>query len=163
MSAEQQVQLDALLASPVGPELQVARQFLLEWYGLWRDHTGRRASLAEAHQRYRAWREHPAYQAVAPLQKIQAAVDEARFTRLSYFLREPEWEATNNGAERMGRTFRHRQAPHFNLRTERAIEDALKMAAGQSKAQALAPPRQRLHTCQRGRTCRAASLGTGSA
>jgi hypothetical protein len=51
------------------------------------------------------------------------SVDDARFRLRSQYLREPDGEATNKGAERMGRTFRHRQRPHFNLRTTTAIDD----------------------------------------
>ncbi len=75
--------------------------------------------------------------------------------RLSHFLRDGEWEATSNGAERMGRAFRHRQAPHFSLRTKQTIEDALVLDAFERKEQALAPTPERLHRCQRGRHRRA--------
>ncbi len=156
LTAEQQAQLDTLLVSPGGAELQVARTFLVEWYDLWRDSTGERRSLSEAQSRYQAWHENAAYQQVAPLQRVQAAVDAAHFGRLSHFLRDAEWEATSNGAERMGRAFRHRQAPHYNLRSTQAIEDALVMGAVERKEQALAPALQRLHTCQRGRHHRGA-------
>ena len=162
LSAEQQAQVDAVLESPVGAELQVARSFLLEWYGLWHDSCGGRPSLAEAQRRYQEWHEHPVYRRVERLQKLQVAVDAAQFTRLSHFLRKPEWEATSNGAERMGRSFRHRQAAHFNLRSGQSIADALKLAACSRKEQALMPPHQRLHACQRGRKRRAVEFGTGS-
>ncbi len=151
LTAEQQAELDALLASPVGADLQLARSFLLEWYGLWRDSNGERRSWEEAQRRYRAWRETRAYEQLEPLKKVQAAVDDAQFERLSHFLRDAAWEATSNGAERMGRAFRHRQAPHFCLRTEQAIEDALVLGAFERKEQATAPRRERLHRCQRGR------------
>ncbi|GAC1563282.1 MAG: hypothetical protein NVS2B7_37230 [Herpetosiphon sp.] len=125
---------------------------------MWRDNSGGRPSPAEAQRRYHAWRENPAYQRVAPLQKIQAAVNEARFTRLSHFLRYQAWEATSNGADRMGRTFRHHQAAHFNLRSGQSIEEALQLTACHRKEQALNPPIQQLYTCQRGRNGRAGDL-----
>ncbi len=162
LSREQQAQLDALVTSPLGAELQLARSFLLEWYSVWRDSDGGRPSLAEAQRRYQAWRENPAYQSVAPLRKIQGAVDAAQFTRLSHFLRHPTWEATSNGAERMGRAFRHRQAAHFNLRSGQSIEEVLQLTACHRKERVLSPPLQRLHTCQRGRNRRAAGRGMGS-
>ena len=131
--------------------LSYSDRLLVEWYDLWRDSTGERRSLSEAQSRYQAWHENAAYQQVAPLQRVQAAVDAAHFGRLSHFLRDAEWEATSNGAERMGRAFRHRQAPHFHLRTTQAIEDALVLGAFERKAQAAAPMLERLHRCQRGR------------
>ena len=75
----------------------------------------------------------------------------SKFERLSQFRRHPEWEATNNGAERGGRTFRHRQAPHFNLRTKEAIENAITVKACLDKEAATRPPPRPFHTCQRGR------------
>jgi len=56
---------------------------------------------------------------------MQQRMDDARFTQLSHFLRDPLWEGTNNGAERMGRTYRHLQTPRFGLRTDEAREGAL--------------------------------------
>jgi len=155
LGAEQQAQLDAILKSPIGADLQLARGFLLEWYGLWRDSSGRRQSWEEAQRRYRAWRETRVYEHLEPLKKVQLAVTDAQFRRLSHFLRDTEWEATSNGAERMGRAFRHRQAPHFSLRTKQTIEDALVLDAFERKEQALAPTPERLHRCQRGRHRRA--------
>lgn len=76
---------------------------------------------------------------------------EVKFERLSQFLHNPDWEATNNGAERAGRAFRHRQAPHFNLRKKEHIENAINVASCLRKNAALQPPPQPFHTCQRGR------------
>jgi len=45
--------------------------------------------------------------------------------QLSHFLRHAHWEATNNGAERGGRGFRHEEAAHFGLRTARSLADTL--------------------------------------
>jgi len=58
------------------------------------------------------------------LRRVQAQVDAEQFDRLSAFLDHPGWEATNNGAERMGRAFRHTQVPHFTLRTPEATDGA---------------------------------------
>ena len=82
----------------------------------------------------------------------------ARFTRLSQFLRHPDWEATNNGAERAGRAFRHRPAPHFGLRSIGAIDGTLRVVMQQTKEQAMAPPAPILRLCPRGRRARAAHL-----
>jgi len=80
-----------------------------------------------------------------------------RFEQLSQFLRHPQWEATNNGAERTGRAFRHRQTPHFNLRKEASIELSIVVSACLRKELALRPSVEPFHTCQRGRKRRAPS------
>jgi hypothetical protein len=139
LTVGEQVQLDALLAGPTGADLRLARTFLEAWFGLWRDETGQRPAPTEAQERYERWRTDPAFARLAPLRRVQQSVDPARFARLSHFLTEPTWESTNNGAERMGRSFRHRSAPHFNLRTTQAIADALKIGAFLKKTAATAP------------------------
>lgn len=125
LSPEEQGQIDALLAGPLGERLRVARAFLLAWYAVWRDERGQRRSRDDARARHRRWHEDPAYRDVLTLARAQRQRDPAHFERLSHFLDEPAWEATNNGAERTARLFRHRQAPHFALRTQVAIDDAL--------------------------------------
>ena len=60
-------------------------------------------------------------------------------------------EATNNGAERAGRAFRARQAPHFNLRKDASIERSIVVTVCLRKQALTEPDQQRLHTCQRGR------------
>jgi hypothetical protein len=125
LTTTEQALIDQALASPVGGALQVARSFLEDWYGFWTDEHGQRRIVAEARARYEAWQTNSAYQQVAPLQQVIKAVDGARFEQLSHFLKHPTWEATNNGAERVGRRFRQLQGPHFNLRTARSIEQAL--------------------------------------
>jgi hypothetical protein len=151
LNAQEQAQVEGVLASPVGGHLQVARAFLVDWYGLWRDEHGQRQSLDAAQTRYQHWQTNPAYQAVVPLQKSLAAVDGPHFAQLSQFLKHPTWEATNNGAERAGRAFRHLQGPHFNLRTPTSIEHALAARAHIAKdtimLQASASPSR----CGRGR------------
>jgi hypothetical protein len=75
----------------------------------------------------------------------------SKFEHLSPFLRYPEWEATNNGAERMGRAFRHQQAPHFNLRSQEAIAGSLVIAACKQKEAATQRPIRKPSRCLRGR------------
>jgi hypothetical protein len=149
--AEEEETVTYLLASPVGAELQVIHSFLGDWYDLWMDEGDQRRSLTDAKARFEAWRTNPAYQAVPPLKRVQQQMTNAKFEHLSQFLRHPEWEATNNGAERAGRAFRHRQAPHFNLRKEEFIEQAITVAACRRKETAMQAPPQPFHTCQRGR------------
>lgn len=153
LTVEQQAQIDTLLTSPVGPQLQVARRFLEEWYLLLYDADGQRRTLDEARERFAAWSSDGAYATVAPLRRVQARMT-AEFERLSQFLRNPDWEATNNGAERAGRAFRHRQAPHFNLRSKGALEGAVVVAACQRKATATSGRRQEMARSGRGRTPR---------
>jgi len=117
LSARQQAQVEALLASPMGPTLSVVRDFLTDWYALFKDKEGQKRSLDEAQARYDLWHQDDRYAALAPLRRALASITPERFAHLSQFLRQPAWEATNNGAERAGRGFRHRQGPHFNLRS----------------------------------------------
>jgi len=133
LSVRQRAQVEALLAIPVGPTLTVARAFLTDWYTLFRDERGQKRSVDEAQARYDLWRQDERYEEVAPLRRAQAQITPDRFAHLSQFLRDPAWEATNNGAERAGRGFRYRQGPHFNLRSVASIEGALKVRAYRRK------------------------------
>jgi transposase len=151
LTADEQEQVDTLLSSPVGEQLQVIRSFLVDWYQLWIDDRGQQRTLSEAKARYEAWRNSASYQAVPHLQRAQQRMTAARFEGLSQFLRDPEWEATNNGAERAGRAFRHHQAPHFNLRSAESIEHSINVIACLRQAAAVQPPLGPFHTCQRGR------------
>jgi hypothetical protein len=151
LTSTEQARLDTLLTTPVGAPLQVARAFVVDWYAIWRDEHGARRSLADAQVRYEQWRTHPAYQAIPALQKVQTAVNPARFVQLSHFLKHPTWEATNNGAERGGRLFRHLQGPHFNLRTRDAIDAALKAHMQTSKELRTQAPESSPCRCGRGR------------
>ncbi len=148
---EDRRQVNLLLSSPVGSELKTVRSFLEDWYCLWTNKEGQRRSLAESQARYETWREHSDYGTISQLRRIQTQMTPAKFERLSQFLRRPEWEATNNGAERAGRAFRHLQAPHFNLRNKVYIEQAITVTACLRKEAATRPPAQPFHTCQRGR------------
>jgi hypothetical protein len=151
LSTEQQDTIDALIAGPAGDPVGVARRFLVEWYALWRTEEGQRRSWQEAQERYERWRADPAYQAVPALRQVQGRMTPARFARLGQFLRHPHFEATNNGAERAGRAFRHGQAPHFRLRSEAAIDGALRVVMAQTKEQASLPPVLLPRLCSRGR------------
>lgn len=119
MGDEERAVAAQLLASPLGSDLTVIRQFLLDWYAMWRDEQGYKRSLGDAEDRYTAWREEPRYAAVPALRRTLAHMTGDRFAPLSQFLRDPRWEATNNGAERGGRAFRHGQQPHFKLQLAR--------------------------------------------
>jgi transposase-like protein len=151
LTSEEQEQVDSLLASPIGEQLQVVRSFLVDWYRLWTNDSHHRRALAEARALYEAWQTNTTYQAVSQLQRAQERMTVIKFDRLSQFLRHPDWEATNNGAERAGRAFRHRQAPHFNLRKKESIENSINVIACLRKAAVVQPPLGPYHTCQRGR------------
>ena len=155
LTAEEQARVDRVLAGPLGGRLGVARAFLLDWYAIWRDEDGHRRARDDARERHRRWHEEPAYRAVLPLARAQRQLTPAHFARLSPFLAEPPWEATNNGAERTARLFRHRQAPHFALRTRAAIGDALKTRAFFQKEEVLDAPVPQAARSRRGRPCRA--------
>jgi hypothetical protein len=154
LTDEQRAAFAALFASPIGPPVRLARAFLEEGYDLWRDDTGARRPLAIAQERYARWRTNPAYATVPALRKMQKRMDDARFTQLSPFLRDPRWEGTNNGAERMGRTFRHLQAPRFGLRTDEAREGALVAHALHRHHHPDHPALPQANRCSRGRTRR---------
>ncbi|MCA1598766.1 MAG: hypothetical protein LC769_07040 [Chloroflexi bacterium] len=129
LSDDDQACLHALLTSPLGDDLRPVRAFMEDWYAIWRTEKGAPRTRADARARYQDWKENPTYAAYPPLQRVQAHVNVEQFDRLSAFLDHPGWEATNNGAERMGRAFRHTQAPHFTLRTPEATDGALTVQA----------------------------------
>jgi lambda repressor-like predicted transcriptional regulator len=151
LTTEQQTIVETLLHSPIGPQLQTPYDFLQDWYGLWYDDTGQRRPLEEAQTLFLAWQANDTYREVAPLRRLLDRMTQSRFEQVSQFLRQPDWEATNNGAERAGRAFRHRQAPHFNLRKVESIEADLVVAACLRKASATQPPPFLPNTCTRGR------------
>jgi hypothetical protein len=125
LTAEDWRRLDPLFASPIGAALRDVRAFVTDWYDLWRNEDGHRRSPADAWERYRRWRGNPAYRAWPSLRRYLDRLDDGQFTCLSQFLQHPDWECTNDGAERMGRAFRHGQAPHFYMRTTLGIEGAI--------------------------------------
>lgn len=157
LTPEDQHLIDRVLRSPVGEPLGVARTFLEEWYAIWRDEQGQRRTPAAAQQRYQQWQATPAFWTLAPLARVLGRVDAAQFGKLSQFLHDPIWEATNNGAERGGRAFRHLQGPHYKLRTRAAIDDALRVRACLQQEAATAPVTQLANRCPRGRKPRPAS------
>jgi hypothetical protein len=141
-----------LLAGPVGATLRVARTFLETWFAIWQDDDGQRRSPSDAEPRYQAWHDDAAATTLAPLRRQQQHLDADHFMRLSVFLHNPAWEATNNAAERGGRAFRHGQHPHFRLRSVQTIDADLKVRAWLQKQRVCSPPPRRLHHCQRGRS-----------
>jgi len=136
LSDDDQACLHALLTSPIGDELRPVRAFMDDWYAIWRTQERVPRTRADAWARYQDWRDNPAYAAYPPLRRLQTQVDAAQFGKLSAFLDQAGWEATNNGAARMGRPFRHAQAPHFTLRAPEAIAGALTAQAVLRKAAA---------------------------
>jgi hypothetical protein len=146
--------LAVLLQTTAAAPLSTARGFLEDWFAIWRDAQGRRRSPDDAWDRYRAWRAKPDYLAVPALKRALERLDEPRFGKLSRFLEASNWEATNNGAERMGRLFRHRQAPHFRLRTADSIDDSLRSWALTRRHEAVGGNAEPAARATRGRTPR---------
>ena len=156
LSAVEEAVVTTLLEQPGCADLRVARAFLIDWYRLWTDERHQRRSVAEAQTCFETWRADATYAAIPALKLCQERLTPARFASLSQFLRHPDWEPTNNGAERAGRAFRHRQAPHFNLRKDASIERSIVVTACLRKEALTEPDQQRFHTCQRGRRNRQA-------
>ena len=155
LNAEEQAQVDQLLASPIGRELGAVRGFLVEWFQLWCTEQGQRRTSEEATSRFIAWQTNPHYRTLPQLNRIVETMTSEKFAQLSCFLCHPDWEATNNGAERTARTFRHQQAAHFNLRSTDAISAAVGIAAHLQHERNRQSESQPFHTCQRGRYRRA--------
>jgi hypothetical protein len=126
LTADEGEQLAVLLGGPASGPLRVVRTFIEEWYALWWDDAGRRRAPEDAHRRFAAWQTVAPYRMLEPLRRAQDRIDAERFAKISAFLTHPGWEATNNGVERTGRQFRHRQAPHFYLRSDAAIDADLR-------------------------------------
>ena len=156
LSAVEQALVTTLLDEPGCADIRVARDFMIDWYRLWTDENRQRRSVAEAQACFEAWRTDVAYATIPALKRIQEHLTPVRFESLSQFLRHPDWKATNNGAERAGRAFRHGQAPHFNPRTDASIERSIVVTACLRKQALTESNRQRLHACQRGRRSRQA-------
>ena len=151
LNAEEQAQIDELLASPVGDELRVIRSFVVERFHLLCDEHGQRRTVDDARSSFVAWQTNPSYAVNPQLQRVVEAMTTEKFTQLSHFLCNAGWEATNNGAERTARTFRHQQAAHFNLRSADAISAAVGISAYVQHEKKRQPESQPFHTCQRGR------------
>lgn len=140
LTEDEQAQMVRLLEIPGGDNLRVARTFLEEWYAIATDAQGNRRTFEEAWERWRVWRQNAAYRDVTSLRRVLERMDEDRAAQALAFLQRPEWEATNNGAERSGRQFRHLQAACYKLRTDTAIEGALKAWASHRREDRTAPP-----------------------
>jgi len=137
-SAEEGI-VAALLASPAGPHLQIAHCFVREWYAFWRDDRGARRAPDEARIRYAAWHATTTYQDIPVLRRALERITETHCTKLSQFLRHAHWEATNDGAECAGRSFRHEEAAHCQLRSARSVADTLTAQAVLHKARCTTP------------------------
>jgi hypothetical protein len=140
LSQDDQKYVADLLESPIGEKLETSYAFMKDWYSFWKGNNDQRLSLAEAQARYQTWRVCEAYNQVKPLQRVIERFTPERFDQVSFFLRNDKWEATNNGAERTGRDFRHHQAPHFNLRSEASIQGSLTINAVLRMNKSLLPP-----------------------
>jgi lambda repressor-like predicted transcriptional regulator len=140
LTDEERVHMADLLSSPIGVQLQMPYEFMKDWYAFWRTSDDRRLPVEEAVARYRAWQACEAYQQIKPLQRVLERITPRRFRHLSHFLTNPRWEATNNGAERAGRDFRHKQAPHFNLRSKEEIEGMITVHAVHQMQRSLSTP-----------------------
>jgi transposase len=154
LGAEHRQDLRYLLESPLGEQVGLMREFLENWYALFHDDQRNRRSPEQAKERYERLRNDERYQVLKPLARLQARLGEEHFEKISAFLRSPQWEATNNAAERSARGFRHVQAPHYNLRRKQSIDDAIKTRAylgRQPSIGAQSPPPGR---CTRGRKVR---------
>jgi hypothetical protein len=156
LNAEERAQVADLLNSPIGPQLQVVRDFISEWYQLWHAENGQRRSRDEAQTRFQRWRTRPDFLAIPVLRRFFYRMTDSHFDKLSQFLRNPEWEATNDGAERAGRAFRHLQGPHFNFRKLSTIEAALVVTNCHRQASILRPSSRLPNACTRGRKPRPA-------
>jgi transposase len=157
LNAEERAQVADLLKSPIGPQLHVVRDFITEWYQLWQDESGQRRSRDEAQARFQRWRTRPDFLALPVLRRFFQRMTDSHFDQLSQFLRNPEWEATNDGAERAGRAFRHLQGPHFNFRHISTIEAALVVTTCHRQASILHPNSRLPNACTRGRKPRSLS------
>ena len=150
LSALQHIQVDSMLGGPAGQLLEVARRFVVEWHQIWYGPDQQRRTLDEARAAFTDWSTDEIFAAHTALRRVQERM-RAQFERVSTFLQNPSWEATNNGAERFGRAFRHRQAPHFNLRSREAIAGAITVMACHQKAIVTTPPSQDCVHSGRGR------------
>lgn len=135
--------------------MRVIRSFVVEWFQLLFNEHGQRRTVDDARSSFVAWQTNPNYAANPHLQRVVEAMTTEKFAQLSHFLGNASWEATNNGAERTARTFRHQQAAHFNLRSADAISAAVGIAAHLQHEKKRQPESLPFHTCQRGRHKRA--------
>jgi hypothetical protein len=151
LSEEHRQDLRHLLESPVGEQVGLMREFLEQWYALFHDAQRNRCSLQQAKERYERLQNDERYRALKPLARLQARLGEEHFKKISSFLRFPDWEATNNGAERSARGFRHLQAPHYDFRRTQSIEDAIKARAQLARQPSTTAQSPLAGRCARGR------------
>jgi hypothetical protein len=154
LSDEDEEKLNHLFKSPVGEHIGLVRSFLEEWYLIFYDEQRNRRTHQEAKERYDRLMGDPRYQKLKPLARLQARFGEVQFRSISGFLRSAEWEATNNGAERGARSFRHLQSAHYDFRKPHSIEAAIRARAWlyrEENTPASGPPPSR---CGRGRKVR---------
>jgi transposase-like protein/lambda repressor-like predicted transcriptional regulator len=151
LTGEHREDLRYLLESPIGEQVSLLREFVEEWYALFHDEQRNRRSLQQAKERYERLQNDARYRVLKPLARLQGRLDDEHFEKISSFIRSAEWEATNNAAERSARAFRHLQAPHYDFRRSRSIDDAIKARAwlsGKQSSATQSPPPGR---CARGR------------
>jgi hypothetical protein len=129
LTEKDQEKLGFLFESPVGEEVQLLRGFLEEWYLLFYDEQRNRRTLEEAKERYYRLKDNPDYQKLEHLGGLQARFCEEHFQKVSCFLKQGDWEATNDGVERTGRAFRHLQRSRYNFRKPTSIENAIRVRA----------------------------------
>jgi hypothetical protein len=151
LTEKDQEKLGHLFESPVGEDLRLLRSFLEEWYLLFYDEQRNRRTLAEAKERYDRLKANPDYQKLEHLARLQARFGEEHFQKVSRFLEHEEWEATNNGAERTGRGFRHLQRSRYNFRKPVFIENAIRARAWLAKQGSSPTSTSPSGRCARGR------------
>lgn len=154
LSEEHRGDLQLLMDSPVGEQVGLLREFLEGWYALFHDEQRNRRSPKEAKERYERLRGDERYRTLKPLARLQARLGEEHFQKVSSFLSSPDWEATNNGAERSARAFRHLQAPHYDFRRTQSIEDAIKARAQLARQPSTVAQSPLAGRCARGRKAR---------
>jgi lambda repressor-like predicted transcriptional regulator len=155
LTAEDREKLELLLESPVvGEQVRLLRSFLEEWYLLFHDERGERRTLPQAKERWERLKNDPSYRRLKHLERLQARVDEEHFLKICRFLEQDHWESTNNGAERMGRAFRHLQKRRYNFRKSESIRRVIEVGACISKEEKLHKEEVVPGRCARGRKAR---------
>jgi hypothetical protein len=155
---EDREKLELLFESPVvGEQVRLLRSFLEEWYLLFHDKQGERRTFPEAKERCERLKNDLSYQTQKHLARLQARVDEEHFLKICRFLEQDQWESTNNGAERMGRTFGHLQKPRYKFRKLESIRRVIEVGACICKEEKLRKEEVEPGRCTRGRKARCCS------
>jgi lambda repressor-like predicted transcriptional regulator/transposase-like protein len=149
--------LDFLFESPLGEQVRLLRGFLEEWYLLFHDERRERRPLSQAKERCERLKNDPRYRSLKHLGRLQARLDEEHFLKISRFLEQDRWETTNNGAERMGRAFRHLQKPRYNFRKPESIKRVIEAGACIRKEEKLRKEVVEPGRCTRGHKARCRS------